>query len=50
MQSLTSNAANQITSTGYSYDGAGNLTTEPAATGSGSATYTYNAARLCLLK
>jgi RHS repeat-associated protein len=44
VQSLTYNAANQITSTGYSYDGAGNLTTEPAATGSGSATYTYNAA------
>lgn len=38
-QTLTYNAANQITSTGYSYDGAGNLTATP------SATYTYNGAQ-----
>jgi RHS repeat-associated protein len=37
-QTLTFNAANQITSTGYSYDGAGNLTASPGAT------YTYNGA------
>ena len=37
-QSLTFNTANQITDTGYSYDGAGNLTATPTAT------YTYNAA------
>ncbi|WP_354570472.1 hypothetical protein [Glaciihabitans sp. UYNi722] len=37
-QSLTFNAANQITNTGYSYDGAGNLIATPTAT------YTYNAA------
>jgi RHS repeat-associated protein len=37
-QSLTFNPANQITSTGYSYDGAGNLTASPTAT------YTYNGA------
>ncbi|WP_370053371.1 RHS repeat domain-containing protein [Leifsonia sp. EB41] len=37
-QTLTYNAANQITSTGYSYDGAGNLTAAPGAT------YTYNGA------
>jgi RHS repeat-associated protein len=37
-QTLTYNAANQITTTGYSYDGAGNLTTTPTAR------YTYNAA------
>lgn len=38
-QTLTYNAANQITSTGYSYDGAGNLTAAPGAT------YTYNGAQ-----
>lgn len=37
-QTLTYNAANQITSSGYSYDGAGNMTASPGAT------YTYNAA------
>lgn len=37
-QTLTYNAANQITSSGYSYDGAGNMTASP------NATYTYNAA------
>jgi len=37
-QTLTFNAANQITTAGYSYDGAGNLTAAP------NATYTYNAA------
>jgi RHS repeat-associated protein len=37
-QTLTYNAANQITSTGYSYDGAGNMTASPTGT------YTYNAA------
>jgi RHS repeat-associated protein len=37
-QSLTYNAGNQISSTGYAYDGAGNLTTSPARTA------TYNAA------
>jgi len=37
-QTLTYNAASQITSTGYSYDGAGNMTASPGAT------YTYNAA------
>ena len=35
---LTYNAGNQITSTGYSYDGAGNLTASP------SVAYTYNGA------
>jgi RHS repeat-associated protein len=35
---LTYNAANQITTTGYSYDGAGNLTAAPGAS------YTYNGA------
>lgn len=38
-QSLGYNSANQITSSGYSYDGAGNMTASPGAT------YTYNAAR-----
>ncbi|MEN0083186.1 MAG: RHS repeat-associated core domain-containing protein [Leifsonia sp.] len=38
-QTLTYNAANQITNTGYSYDGAGNLTATPTAT------YTYNGAQ-----
>jgi RHS repeat-associated protein len=38
-QTLTYNAANQITTTGYSYDGTGNLTATP------SATYTYNGAQ-----
>jgi RHS repeat-associated protein len=37
-QSLTFNPANQITTTGYSYDGAGNLTATPTAS------YTYNGA------
>jgi len=37
-QSLTYNAANQVTTTGYTYDGAGNLISTPTAT------YTYNAA------
>lgn len=37
-QTLTYNAANQITTTGYSYDGAGNLTATPTAS------FTYNAA------
>ena len=37
-QTLTYNAANQITTTGYSYDGAGNLTAAPGAT------FTYNGA------
>ncbi|MCU1529070.1 MAG: hypothetical protein JWP75_2833 [Frondihabitans sp.] len=37
-QTLTYNLANQITSTGYTYDGAGNLKATPTAT------YTYNAA------
>ena len=37
-QTLTYNAANEITSTGYTYDGAGNLTASPTGT------YTYNAA------
>lgn len=37
-QTLTYNAANQITSTGYTYDGAGNLTASPGNT------YTYNGA------
>lgn len=37
-QTLTYNAANQITNTGYSYDGAGNLTADSAGT------YTYNGA------
>jgi RHS repeat-associated protein len=36
---LTYNAANQITSTGYTYDGAGNLTATPTST------YTYNGAQ-----
>lgn len=38
-QTLTFNAANQITSTGYTYDGAGNLTSDP------NGTYTYNGAQ-----
>ncbi|WP_374010551.1 RHS repeat domain-containing protein [Leifsonia sp. LS-T14] len=38
-QTLTYNAANQITTTGYTYDGAGNLTAAPGAT------YTYNGAQ-----
>jgi len=38
-QSLSFNSANQITSTGYGYDTAGNLTTAPGGTA-----YTYNAA------
>jgi RHS repeat-associated protein len=38
-QTLTYNAANQITTSGYSYDGAGNLTAAPGAT------YTYNGAQ-----
>ena len=38
-QTLTYNAADQITSPGYSYDGAGNLTASPGRT------YTYNAAQ-----
>ncbi|WP_420367108.1 RHS repeat-associated core domain-containing protein [Curtobacterium sp. L1-20] len=37
-QTLTFNGANQITSSGYSYDGAGNMTASPGAT------YTYNGA------
>ncbi|WP_165901026.1 MULTISPECIES: RHS repeat-associated core domain-containing protein [unclassified Curtobacterium] len=37
-QALTYNAANQITNTGYTYDGAGNLTAAPEYT------FTYNAA------
>ncbi|MFM9921251.1 RHS repeat domain-containing protein [Lacisediminihabitans sp. H27-G8] len=37
-QSLTFNPANQITNTGYAYDGAGNLIATPTAS------YTYNAA------
>jgi YD repeat-containing protein len=37
-QTLTYNAANQITSTGYGYDAAGNLTADP------SGSYTYNGA------
>ncbi|WIB65267.1 RHS repeat protein [Curtobacterium sp. MCBD17_040] len=37
-QTLTFNAASQITSSGYSYDGAGNMTASPGVT------YTYNAA------
>lgn len=37
-QALVFNAANQITSTGYTYDGAGNLTTDPKGT------YAYNGA------
>jgi RHS repeat-associated protein len=37
-QTLTYNAANQITTTGYSYDSAGNMTASP------NGTYTYNAA------
>jgi len=37
-QTLTFNAANQITNTGYAYDGAGNLTATPTAS------YTYNGA------
>jgi RHS repeat-associated protein len=37
-QSLTFNPGNQITTTGYAYDGAGNLTATPTAS------YTYNAA------
>ncbi len=37
-QTLTFNAANQITNTGYTYDGAGNLTAAPEYT------FTYNAA------
>src|SRR5215204_2896892 len=38
-QSLTYNAGNQITSTGYTHDGAGNLTTDPTA-----GTLAYNGA------
>ena len=37
-QNLTYNAANQITSTGYSYDGAGNVIADPSA---GTMTYNY---------
>jgi RHS repeat-associated protein len=37
-QTLTANAANQISSTGYTFDGAGNLTADP------SGSYTYNGA------
>lgn len=37
-QTLTFNAANQITTSGYAYDGAGNLTASPGAT------YAYNGA------
>ncbi|WP_182047590.1 RHS repeat domain-containing protein [Curtobacterium sp. ME26] len=37
-QTLTYNAANQITTAGYAYDGAGNLTAAPTAT------FTYNGA------
>jgi RHS repeat-associated protein len=37
-QTLTFNAANQITTSGYSYDGAGNLTASPGAS------YAYNGA------
>ena len=38
-QSLAANAANQISTNGYTYDGAGNLTADP------SGSYTYNAAQ-----
>ncbi|WP_267545084.1 RHS repeat domain-containing protein [Arthrobacter sp. H14-L1] len=38
-QSFTVNPANQITSTGYTYDGTGNLTADP------NGTYTYNGAQ-----
>ncbi|WP_155855684.1 RHS repeat domain-containing protein [Arthrobacter sp. 9MFCol3.1] len=38
-QSFTANAANQISSAGYSYDGTGNLTQDP------NGTYAYNAAQ-----
>ncbi|MCM3780652.1 RHS repeat-associated core domain-containing protein [Microbacterium hydrocarbonoxydans] len=38
-QSLTFNAANQVTNTGFVYDGTGNLTKEPQAV------YTYNGAQ-----
>lgn len=38
-QTLTFNAANQITTTGYTYDGAGNLTNDPSS-GSSSIAYT----------
>lgn len=38
-QSFTVNAANQITSAGYTYDGAGNLTADPKGT------YAYNGAQ-----
>lgn len=38
-QTLTYNAANQITSAGYTYDGTGNLTASPTTT------FTYNAAQ-----
>jgi RHS repeat-associated protein len=37
-QTLTDNAANQISTAGYTFDGAGNLTADP------SGTYTYNGA------
>jgi len=37
-QSLTYNSANQVSSSGYSYDGAGNMTASPGAS------YSYNAA------
>ncbi|QCR42146.1 hypothetical protein C1N74_16340 (plasmid) [Microbacterium sp. SGAir0570] len=37
-QTLTFNAANQVTTAGYTFDGAGNLTADP------SGTYTYNGA------
>jgi RHS repeat-associated protein len=37
-QSLTYNSANQVSSSGYSYDGAGNMTAAPGAS------YSYNAA------
>ena len=41
-QTLTFNAGNQITSSGYAYDGAGNLTASPSGA---PGTYTYNGAQ-----
>ncbi|WP_181419743.1 RHS repeat-associated core domain-containing protein [Arthrobacter psychrolactophilus] len=38
-QTFTANAANQITNTGYTFDGSGNLTADPAGS------YSYNAAQ-----
>ncbi|WP_460787678.1 RHS repeat-associated core domain-containing protein, partial [Microbacterium insulae] len=38
-QTLTFNAGNQVTTAGYSFDGAGNMTADPAGT------YTYNGAQ-----